>query len=311
MWCAVLGGTSHWPFLIATCPAIAALIPIGERNVVSPIFAAFDQVTIAVIVSSLIAAALTFTVVKLLDRLRSKDAETEAREILERADREATNRRREAELEIKERALQQKAKSEEELGKLRDELHERERLLDKRQETLEQQTDDLRKQEKIVESTQRKLTERIEDANRRNDELAKLLDLQRQTLHELSGLSRDEATQRLLAMLDTELQQETGQVILRHEKRMAEQCEAKTREMLLTALQRYAAAHTAETHDQHGRHSQRRDEGPHHRPRRAQHPRLRKGHRRRRDHRRHAGRGDRQRLRPVRREVARHVARTS
>ena len=48
----------------------------------------------------------------------------------------------------------------------------------------------MRKQEKMVESNQRKLAERIEDANRRNEELAKLLDLQRQTLHQLSGLSR-------------------------------------------------------------------------------------------------------------------------
>ena len=55
----------------------------------------------------------------------------------------------------------------------------------------------------MVESTQRKLTERIQDANRRKDELSKLLDLQRQTLHELSGLSQEEATRRLLEILDT------------------------------------------------------------------------------------------------------------
>ena len=54
----------------------------------------------------------------------------------------------------------------------------------------------------MVESNQRKLTEKIEDANRRKEELAKLLDLQRQTLHELSGLSREEATRRLLELLD-------------------------------------------------------------------------------------------------------------
>ena len=66
----------------------------------------------------------------------------------------------------------------------------------------------------MVESTQRKLTERIQDANRRKEELSKLLDLQRQTLHELSGLSQEEATQRLLEILDTQLQQETGAVIL-------------------------------------------------------------------------------------------------
>jgi ribonuclease Y len=206
-----------------------------------------DQMTIGVIISALIAAALTFTAVKLLDRLRRKDAETEARQIIERAEREATNRRREAELEIKERALQQKAKTEEELGKVRDELRERERLLDKRQEIIEQQTDDLRKQERIVEGTQRRLAERLDDANRRNDELGKLLDMQRQTLHDLSGLGKQEAEQRLLSMLDTELSQETGQIILRHEKRIAEQCDGLARNMLLTALQRYAAAHTAES----------------------------------------------------------------
>ena len=212
----------------------------------SPIIAALDP-AIAGTISALIAAVLTFTAVKFLDRLRRKDAETEARNILERAEHEASSRRREAELEIKERALLQKARSEEEHGKIRDELRERERLLDKRQETIEQQTDDLRKQERIVEGTQRRLSERLEDTNRRNQELAKLLDLQRQTLHDLSGLNRQEAEQRLLSMLETELAQETGQLILRHEKRLAEQCDSIAREMLLTALHRYAAAHTAES----------------------------------------------------------------
>ena len=50
----------------------------------------------------------------------------------------------------------------------------------------------------MVEGNQRKLTEKIEETNRRNEELGKLLDLQRQTLHQISGLSRDEATRRLL-----------------------------------------------------------------------------------------------------------------
>ena len=38
---------------------------------------------------------------------------------------------------------------------------------------------------------------RIEDTNRRNEELANLLDLERQTLHRLSGLSREDASKRL------------------------------------------------------------------------------------------------------------------
>ncbi len=192
-------------------------------------------------------AILTFTIIKLLDYLRRKDAETEAQMIIERARQEADNHRRQVELELKEQALQYKAEAEKELRRIREDLHNRERLLDKRQDALEQQSEQLRKQERIVESTQRKLTEKIQDCNRRAEELSKLLDLQRQTLHELSGLSREEATRRLLEMLETQLRQEAGSVIMRHERQLAETCEAKAREVLLTALQRYAAAHTAET----------------------------------------------------------------
>jgi ribonuclease Y len=205
------------------------------------------EVVIAVVVTAPLAALMMFVIVRVLDHLRKKDAETEAKRIVEDAQRNADNRKKEAELEIKDRAIQQKAEGEKELGKLRQELHERERSLDKRQDAVEQQTDQLRKQEKMVETTQRKLAERIEDTNRRNDELQKLLDLQRQTLHQLSGLSREEASRRLLEMLDHELEHEQGALIQKHEKRTQEICETKSREIVVTAIQRYAASHTAET----------------------------------------------------------------
>ena len=198
-------------------------------------------------IASVLSIVLAVVLIKLLDRLRRKDAETEARQIVERAEREAADRKREAELEIKERALQQKSEAEREFSRVREELRDRERSLDKRHEAIEQQTEDLRKQERIVETTQRRLTERLEDANRRKEELGKALEAQRQTLHELSQLSREEATRRLLEMLDEELTQETGSIILKHERRLAEVCDQQARDLLLTALQRYAAAHTAES----------------------------------------------------------------
>ena len=192
------------------------------------------------------AAVAAVVIVKLWDHLRRKDAKTAAREIRERADRDAENRRKESELEAKETVLVYKTEAEKDLNTVRDELRERERALDRRQETIEQQSDHLRKQEQMVESNQRRLTERIEDTNRRNEELGKLLDKQRQSLHELSGLGREEATTQLLEMLDRELVAETGAVIAKHEKRIAEVCDVKSRDALLTSLQRYAASHTAE-----------------------------------------------------------------
>ncbi len=199
-----------------------------------------------VIITFAVAAILGAVAVKFLDRLAQRDAETRAREIVSRAEQDAATRVKEAELEIKTKALEQKAQTERESSKLREELRDRERLLDKRHDALEQQSEDLRKQERMVEQTQRKLAERLEEASRRNEDLVKLLDMQRQTLHNISGLDKDEATRRLLTMLQDELSQEAGGIILRHEKRLAETCQAKAREMLLIALQRYAAAHTAE-----------------------------------------------------------------
>ncbi len=200
-----------------------------------------------IVISTVIGAALSFMAVKLLDRLRRRDAETEAGMILERARNDASNLTKEAQLKAKEEAIQQKADSDHEANKVRDQLRERERLLDKRQETIEQQSEDLRKQERIVEGTQRRLTEKIADTDKRNDELNKLLDVQRQTLHDLSSLNREEATERLLEMLDKELQHEAGALVLKHKRKVEETCQAHARDMLITTIQRYAAAHTAES----------------------------------------------------------------
>ena len=201
----------------------------------------------AATVAAALAAALTFAIVKLLDYLNLRDADRQARGVITQAEREVENLRKEAELERKELALQQRAEGEQELSKTREELHERERQLDKRQDSLEQQGEQLRKQERMVEGTQRKLADRIEELSGRKKELDEVLGQQRQELQQLSGLSPEQATERLLERLDRELTRETGARIAEHEKKITETCDAKAREVLITSMQRFAASHTAET----------------------------------------------------------------
>ena len=54
------------------------------------------QILLVVGVSA-VSSLLTFTLVKLLDHLRRRDAESEARQIVQQAEQEIENRRREAE----------------------------------------------------------------------------------------------------------------------------------------------------------------------------------------------------------------------
>ncbi len=166
---------------------------------------------------------------------------------MDKAEQDAANRKKEAELQAKEILIQQKASAEQEVSKLRKELDQRERQLDKRADTIEQQTEQLRKQEKMVEHNQRRLTERIEESGRRNEQLAKLIEQQKTTLFQLSGISKEQATQKLLDLLDQELANEQGARIQLAEKQISEVVDAKAKELLITSIQRYAAAHTAET----------------------------------------------------------------
>jgi len=203
------------------------------------------EVTLVVGVA-VVAALMGMGVVKLVGYLRKRDAEREAQQILEKAEIQANARRKEAEVEAKELALREKARIEEQLNDLRQKLFERERHLDKQQDLLEQRAEQLHKQERMVENNQRKLAEKLEDVNRRQVELDNLLDIQRQTLHQISSLGPEEAKRRLLERLNQELTHEQGALILKREKEIAAIAEARAKEILLTTIQRFAAVHTAE-----------------------------------------------------------------
>ncbi|MBQ9456856.1 MAG: ribonuclease Y [Thermoguttaceae bacterium] len=189
---------------------------------------------------------LAFFIVRWTDKMRLADAETKAKEIQKKAEEEAEIKIQNAEIEIKKKELISKEEAEKELRTLREELHERERVLNKRDDAISIQQEQLKHQEKLNEVTQRKLAEKVQEASQKSADLDKLIQTQRQTLHQISGLSKEEATRKILSDLEESLQQESGAIIARHEKKLKEDCEDISREILLSALQRYSAAHTAE-----------------------------------------------------------------
>jgi ribonuclease Y len=201
----------------------------------------------SVIGAIVVTAGVVVAIFKSMEAARNKELQGKGDRILEDAERAAANRIKEAELTIKEKELQAKAETEKQLNKSRDELRERERALDKRFEQIQQQEEGFRKQERMVEQNQRRLTERMEEINRRSEELKSQLEEQKQRLLQISGLTQEEASRRLLEQVEQELSGDIGAMILRHEKKVNEMCEQKTRDILLTAIQRYAAAHTAES----------------------------------------------------------------
>lgn len=199
-----------------------------------------------IFIGLLIGLALTVGLSFLYSVLIGGGAKAKAKAITEDAEREAKSRLKDAESSIKEMELKRTAEIERELNKSNEQIHQRERALDKRDSQLTQREDDLKKQQSIVATSQNRLKVKLEQAAQTERDILDVLEKKRKQLHEVTGLSKEEAERRLLKLLEDELTAEVGGRILQHEKKMEEICEEKSREILTMTMQRFAASHTSE-----------------------------------------------------------------
>src|SRR5262249_26382284 len=103
------------------------------------------------------------------------------------------------------------------------------------------------KKERALEHAQRKLSERREHVENRGRELDKLIQEQSEKLHQITNLSRDQAEKMLMERLEVALSDEVAARIKKREEYLRAISEEKAKEILVTAVQRYGAAHTADT----------------------------------------------------------------
>ncbi|HIE98578.1 MAG TPA: DUF3552 domain-containing protein, partial [Fuerstia sp.] len=153
---------------------------------------------------------------------------------------------RDQEIALKEEMLKRREKLEQKLEESRDGLRERERKIDKRDGQLKELTNDFAKKEKMLQVTQQKLSDRSKAMEARQNELNRLLKDEQEQLYKISELDRDAAKVLLLKRLETELSDEVGALIMKHESDVKTECDRQAREIIGMAVQRYASAHTSE-----------------------------------------------------------------
>lgn len=178
--------------------------------------------------------------------LLRRDARVQAASIVEQASKDAEAIARDAGIQAREQQLNAQAAIEKKRSESRDEAARESQAIDRRKALLDQQADDLKKQELMVQTNQNKLKSRLEAAAQREQDLQEVLTRQRDQLHKITGLNKEEAGKRLLQLLESDLADEVGSRLLAHEQQVREQAEQVSREILLTTMQRFSAAHTAE-----------------------------------------------------------------
>ena len=200
----------------------------------------------SILIVAAVAVAVGAAGYYLLHRFQMRDAASQTKRLLEQAEQDAANKLKQAELDKRERLMTLQRDFDREMNAKRQELLQREKQIDSREAQLKLAANEFRKQESFVEQSQRRLAEKTEEANRRSKQYLQLLEQQTQQLQQISGLSKEQATKMLLENLEKELSSEVGSLLIKHERRISEQAEQRAKDIILTAMQRYASTHTAE-----------------------------------------------------------------
>lgn len=178
---------------------------------------------------------------------QAKASEQEAETIREMARREAETTKKEAELHAKDTMIKLRQEFELDTRQRRDELQVAEKRIIQKEENVEKRLNLLDGKERDLTSRQETLKNKESEVLGKNDELAKMIAQEKETLHKISNLSKDEAKVMLLSRVDEELVHEKATRIRAMEEEVKETADKKGREVLSLAIQRCASDHAAET----------------------------------------------------------------
>ena len=199
---------------------------------------------ISVIITAIIVAPITW-VVAVAYRKNSYEskigsAEEKSREIIDEALKVAETKKKEALLEAKEENLKAKNELEKETRERRAEIQRYERRVLSKEENLD-------KKSEAMERKESSLAAKEETLRKRSSEVEELFAKEQEELEKISGLTSEQAKEYLLKSVEEDVKHDTAKLIKELEAKAKEEADKKAKEYVVTAIQRCAADHVAET----------------------------------------------------------------
>lgn len=168
------------------------------------------------------------------------NAEDKAREIIDEAIKAADAKKREASLEVKEETIKARHDFEKETKERRAELQKYEQRVLSKEETVE-------KKATVLERKEQSLTAKEKNIDTEKAQLQELQAKHLQELERISGLTSDQAKEQLLSAVKEDVKHETAMYVKEMETRAKEDVRKKAKEYVVTAIQKCAVDHVAET----------------------------------------------------------------
>ncbi len=172
--------------------------------------------------------------------LKIGNAEDKAREIIDEAVKTAETKKREALLEAKEESLKTKNELDKEIRERRSEISKNEHRIAQKEENLDKKNEALEKREAEFAKKEAVL-------NKEKEEVAKLNEQRVQELERISGLTSEQAKEFLLKTVEEDAKVDAAKLVKESIAQAKDEANKKAKDIVVTAIQKCAADHVAET----------------------------------------------------------------
>jgi ribonuclease Y len=204
------------------------------------------QVAIAGAAALVVGALLAIVLQRILQKSKNTSLQQEGERLVDTAKRQAENIVKSAELQAAEDVIKKKEQFASEKERSESKIRNKEREVSKRENTVERNRADLVSREKQLKNGERDLGQKKQSCEARAKHLATLVVQQKNQLLKISSMDAESAKELLLTRLEDECEHEMNKIIERKVEETKETSEEKCREVINTAIQRYAAEQTCE-----------------------------------------------------------------
>ncbi|MBP1998836.1 ribonuclease Y [Peptostreptococcus canis] len=195
---------------------------------------------ITAVIAVIVGLLIGYVIRKNISEAKIGQAETLAKDIVDKANRDSETVKKEKLLEAKEEIHRLRTEGEKENKERRNEVQKYEKRVLQKEETLDRKMQSLEQKET-------NLQRKTEAVNKKESEIDQIKEQQLQKLENISGYTTDEAKEIIFSNAERDVRREISLMIKEKESQAKEEADKRAREIIGYAIQKCSADHVAET----------------------------------------------------------------
>jgi len=198
-------------------------------------------------VGAILLVVVTAIIMKVLERSRKEAAKQEFATLKAAAEAEAQKIIAKAQAEATHEIIRRREKFDSDTESVRQQLRDEEKRLAKREGLIDEKLGSLAAKEHALQAGEKALAEREKSLLEKQRQLQELIERQKAELLRVANLTMDQAKAQVIERVEKDMERETAQLISRRLETARDAAEQQAREIVVTAIQRYASEHTADS----------------------------------------------------------------